>query len=351
MRLQPALHWCLGEREVDARVLPLLRAVARTGSLRQAVAKVGLSYRHAWGLIGAFEAALGLRVLASRRGHGAQLTALGEKLIAAEDRLQRKLAPQFQQFTAEVSRVLAAGRRSAPHTLIVQASHDMALAQLREPLAARGCSLELHFQGSLDCLATLARGQCDIAGFHVPDATERGSVLDQYRPGLRTRTLRVLHFVTRQQGLIVAKGNPFGIATLADLARSKARFVNRQPGSGTRLFFDHLVAVHRMRPAQINGYQVEEFTHAAVAATVASGMADAGFGIEAAARQHKLDFVPVAAERYYLAARAGTWTRPGAVALLAALREGVLDKILRDLPGYASAADLELHSARDAFPE
>lgn len=349
MKLQPAVHWRLAGRDLDARVLPLLRAVARSGSLTQAVAAVGLSYRHAWGLISDFEAALGQRVLASARGRGAQLTPLGAQLVATEERLQRQLQPKFRQFTATMDRALAAGERSASHSLTLQASHDMALARLREQLAARGCVIELHFQGSLDCLAALARGQCDLAGFHVPDTSGRNVLLDQYRPWLKTRTLRLLHFVTRKQGLMVAKGNPLRIATLADLARSKARFVNRQPGSGTRLFFDHLLAAHKLRPSQINGYQFEEFTHAAVAATIASGMADAGFGIEAAARQHKIDFVPVASERYFLAARATTWTRPGPAALLAALHDGALGKALKDLPGYTLPRHFDLLTIHDAL--
>src|SRR5262245_7657332 len=99
---------------------------------------------------------------------------------------------------------------------------------------------------------------------------------------------------------------PRRIRTLADLASGRARFLNRQPGSGRRLMFDHLLAAAGIPASRINGYQSEEFTHAAVAATIASGKADAGFGIEAAAWQQGLEFVPLAMERYYLAARAAT---------------------------------------------
>jgi molybdate-binding protein len=100
---------------------------------------------------------------------------------------------------------------------------------------------------------------------------------------------------------------------------------------------------------QINGYQFEEFTHAAVAATVASDMADAGFGIEAAARQQKIDFVAIATERYYLAARAATWSRPGPAALLDALRAGALKKVLKNMPGYTLPQSLDLLAIHDAL--
>src|SRR5690606_29958892 len=132
--------------------------------------------------------------------------------------------------------------------------------------------------------------RCELVGFHVPELPGRGRLIEPFRPWLRSRSLRLVRLADRRQGLIVARGNPLGIATLEDLPRLQARFVNRQLGSGTRLAFDALLAAHRIRPAQINGYRHEEFTHAAVAAMIASGAADVAFGIEAAAAQHALSF-------------------------------------------------------------
>jgi molybdate-binding protein len=135
---------------------------------------------------------------------------------------------------------------------------------------------------------------------------------------------------------MVAARNPLRITRLRDLARARVRFVNRQSGSGTRLLLDRLLAAERLRAAQIHGYPQEEFTHAAVAATVASGMADAAFGIEAAARQHGLAFVPLATERYFLAARKATLERPAPRKFVAALAGKAYARILRGLPGYAA---------------
>jgi molybdate-binding protein len=234
--------------------------------------------------------------------------------------------------------------------LVTHASHDLALAELRNLLADTGhAAVDLHFRGSIDCLASLARGDCDVAGFHLPEASAGDAAFAPYRPWLRTRGLRLIRFVHRRQGLMVARGNPKRLLTLPDLAEKGARFVNRQPGSGTRLCFDRLLAAARLRPAQINGYQSEEFTHAAVAATVASGMADAGFGIEAAARQQGLDFVPLATERYFLAARQATLARPAAHALLAALRGAEFRKRIGALPGYEAPGIGEIIRVRDAF--
>jgi len=337
MDIQFELRWRVDGEEVDARMLPLLRAIVRTGSLNQAVRDIGLSYRHAWGLLGELENALGQQLVTLERGRGAHLTPLGEKFLAGATHLDEQVGPQLKQLGTHIGHELSGTRTGSKARVVIQASHDMALARLRDVLAPdHGCELELHFQGSLDCLAALAHGQCDFAGFHLPDTTGHNALLDQYRPWLKGKALRLILLATRQQGLMVARGNPMHIDALADLADKQARFVNRQPGSGTRLFLDHLLATHKIQPARINGYQLEEFTHAAVAATIASGMADAGFGIEAAARQHGLDFVPLATEGYYLAARSGTLSRPGPRALLAALDSDAFRNILHSLPGYTA---------------
>jgi len=348
--MQPRLElqWSLGETAIDSRLIELLRGIADGGSLQSAIARVGMSYRHAWGTLGRIENVLGERLVLLERGRGARLAPLGSQLISAADAATLELAPHVRRVEAALARRLAQSRLSA--TVVVYASHDLALQRLRDRLQrSRRFRLDLHFHGSLDCLAALQRGQCDVAGFHLPDTATPGLLLEHFRPWLKDRTLRVLHIANRQQGLLVRHGNPLRLEKLNDLTRTRASFVNRQPGSGTRLCFDHLLAASRIRPGQINGYQREEFTHAAVAATVASGVAQAGFGIEAAAREQGLDFVPIIAERYFLAARAAAWARPGPTALLAALREGALKTAVGTLPGYVLPQSLELVTVQHAF--
>ncbi|MBI4194600.1 MAG: helix-turn-helix transcriptional regulator [Betaproteobacteria bacterium] len=345
------LRWKLGDTDLDARVVELLRGVAHGGSLQSAITRARLSYRHAWGTLERIGNALGEPLVILERGRGAHLSPLGETLLRAADEANARLRPHLEAIEATLNPRFGTVQSAPNAEVVIHASHDMALAALRDRLlATRRVHVELHFHGSLECLAALDRGMCDIAGFHVPEAAAVGVPLEQYRPWLKGRTLRLMHFATRQQGLMVGRGNPHRLKTLRDIAQTKARFVNRQSGSGTRLLFDHLLAVARIRPTQINGHQHEEFTHAAVAATVASGMADVGFGIEAAARQHRLEFVPVASERYFLAARASVLARPGPAVFLAALRSGMLGAVLQELPGYREPRSLELLSVKDAFP-
>ena len=130
------------------------------------------------------------------------------------------------------------------------------------------------------------------------------------------------------------RGNPKKIASLVDLARPGVRFVNRQRDSGSRIEFDQLLAGAGIEPARIDGYLNEEHTHLAVAATIAGGMADAGFGIKAAAARYELDYLPLLTERYYLACREDAMEQPELKEFLAILRGHEFRDILRKLPGY-----------------
>jgi putative molybdopterin biosynthesis protein len=346
----PAVRWLAEGKAIDSRLLPLLRAVAKTGSLNRAVAALGLSYRHAWGLIGNVERTLGRSLVVMDRGRGAKLSPFSLKLLEADDTatrvIERGMAPTVRALGRATPLTLGVSR-GVP--LLIHASHDLALAELRDLSASGGGSFDLHFRGSLDCLASLARGECDVAGFHLPEPSAGSAAFVPYRPWLRTRSLRLVRFVHRRQGLMVAHGNPKRLLTIAALAAKGVRFVNRQPESGTRLAFDRLLAGAGLQPGQIKGYQVEEFTHAAVAATVASGMADAGFGIEAAARQQGLDFIPLVGECYYLAARAATLARPALEGLLAGMKGAAFLARLRGLAGYDATGIGGILTVREAL--
>jgi molybdate transport repressor ModE-like protein len=350
MKLGIGLRWLNEGAEIDARVIALLAAIGRRGSLKQAAQEVGLSYRHAWERLGQLESALGARLAQLERGRGASLTELGRQLVATTHRIEEGLQAELKRAAAELNRPLARPARSREAGLRICASHDFALDRLAELLPQHGApAVALRFQGSLDALASLARKRCEIAGFHVPELPGCGALIEPFRPWLRNRSLRLVHFADRRQGLIVARRNPLGIATLADLPRLQARFVNRQVGSGTRLAFDALLAAHRVRPAQINGYRHEEFTHAAVAAMIASGAADAAFGIEAAAAQHGLSFVPLASERYFLAMRDGVASQAATRAVLNALESRWFKRIVRGLPGYTAPTRIAPVPAAEAF--
>jgi molybdate-binding protein len=225
----------------------------------------------------------------------------------------------------------------APAGLTIAASHDLVLAELRDAWSRR-YAIAIAFHGSEEALALFGDGRVDLAGFHVP--AERGGA-DTLLAKLDRRRDVTLPFVSRTQGLILPRGNPHGVASLADVVAKRLRLVNRQPGSGTRLALERLLARARIPHEQIAGWSREEFTHAAVAATVAAGEADVGFGIQAAAAQLGLAFVPLAEERYAFACRRRDLDDPRVVAFRRLIASPTVAKVVSPLPGYRLATPAE----------
>ena len=149
---------------------------------------------------------------------------------------------------------------------------------------------------------------------------------------------------------MVAKGDPKKVYGIIDLARPELRFINRQPGSGTRFLLDLLLRKEGVAPARVHGYEQCELTHAAVAAYVASGMADVGFGVETPARHFKLDFVPIQTERYFLLCDERSLDVPAVREMLAIVQGDTFRATVNRLPGYqASPATGQVTDLRPTF--
>jgi putative molybdopterin biosynthesis protein len=188
------------------------------------------------------------------------------------------------------------------NTLVAVGSHDNTLDLLADRLRAgeRGISLSSSHVGSMGGLMAIKKGGCHFAGSHLLDTTDGTYNLSYIRRYLPEVKVRVVNLVLRDQGLIVPRGNPKKIAGIADLSREDIVFINRQGGSGTRILLDYRLKELGIEPETIRGYETEEFTHMSVAAAVLSGAADAGLGIQAAAKALDLDFIPVVTEQYDL---------------------------------------------------
>ncbi|HJZ88161.1 MAG TPA: molybdopterin biosynthesis protein [Polyangia bacterium] len=200
---------------------------------------------------------------------------------------------------SEVEVELLRPRAEVDRTLLHVGSHDLALDLLADLLPAR--SLVSVHVGSIGGLVALGHGLCHFAGTHLIDPESGDYNLAYVRRYAGGRAVTLVELVRRQQGLIVAPGNPLGLRGLGDLVRPGVRFVNRQRGAGTRLLLDLRLAQAGLDAGAIAGYQREEPTHMAVAVAVQAEAADAGLGVQAAARALGLDFVPLEWERYDLA--------------------------------------------------
>jgi len=292
-------------RERGRALLRLLGTLAQSGSLREAAERAGLSYRAAWGVLGDGAHLFGAPLVDMQRGRRASLSPLGRKVLEADEHVRRALGAQFERLRVEIPQRLADALPGARPRLAVHASHDLALAELRELCRAR-LDLELVFRGADESLAALARGECDAAGFHVANALPRAAAaaaaLGRW---LDPRKHTLVHFVAREQGLIARPGSR--IRGLHDLARPGVRFIHRASREGEA---------------------------SSVAEAVAAGRADAGFGLRADAKRFKLAFTPLATERYFFACAKAALRGAGMKALLEVLAGPEFAASVARLPGY-----------------
>src|SRR5580704_13504765 len=307
IRLGIEPKWCFrrdGDSASQLVMLELLNEIGVTGKIGRAADRVGLSYRHAWNLIEKWSAFFEVPLVERRRGNGTSLTPLGDKLVWAGQRLEARLGPQLQNLSqeleTEINQLLPHGRS----IIRVQASHSSAVSKLRDLLSREAnLGVDLRYVSNQSALVSLAHDECDLAGLHVPHGNLRKSTIADAKDWLTPNVYRVISLVTREMGLMVKRGNPLGVVSVEQLLEPGVRFVNRDSESGTRLLFDQLLAQCRVDGSRINGYAQVEFTHAAVAAYVASDMADVSFGVEAAARQFDLGFVRLVTEDYFFVCR------------------------------------------------
>lgn len=229
---------------------------------------------------------------------------------------------------------LMRSREEIDQTIFCIGSHDVILDLMAQFLSRTDRRLVSANVGSQGGLVALRRGEAHLSGSHLLDP-ETGDYnlryIREYLPGVR---VNVMGFVHREQGLMVRRGNPKAIKSLQDLVTSGIMFINRQRGAGTRVLLDYYLNLMGIDSGQIKGYADEEYTHLGVAAAVASGRADCGMGIPAAAQALELDFVPLYQERYDLIIPALFSESKLLSPLLNLLQSQDFKRAINKLPGY-----------------
>ena len=215
-------------------------------------------------------------------------------------------------------------------------SHDLAVERLSQMLTegTPEVRLSVEYVGSLGGLMALAQAEADVAGAHLWDETTdtyNVSFVRRLLPGRRVALVTLAH---RSLGLITPPGNPQGLRCLGDLACPDVCLVNRQSGSGTRVWLDAQLKAAGISPESVPGYDREELTHLAVARAIRDEEATVGLGIRAAASAYGLDFVPLTKERYDLVLPEGLWEAPGAQALIDVIRSPHFKEAIVELGGY-----------------
>ncbi len=240
---------------------------------------------------------------------------------------------QGQTVEIELYRPAAALR----HNLLVSGSHDLIIDLLATALKEKDSRLSLSSAhlGSMGGINAIGKGQAHLAGMHLFDPESGAYNVPYIRKMLPGCDLCLVNLAYRMQGWIVPPGNPDGIKSVADIAAHKISYVNRQHGAGTRVLFDYLLAQEKLTPADIYGYQREEYTHLNVAASVAAGSGRAGLGILPAARAFGLDFIPVTEERYDLLMEAEFYRSPEGQAILEVITDPLFQKQVEAMGGYS----------------
>jgi putative molybdopterin biosynthesis protein len=323
--------------ELGNPLFELLAAVMEQGSIRHAAEALGISYRHAWGALRKWEKSLGEPLITWSQGQKARPTQFAQRLVWAERRARTRMQPHIEALRSDLARVLADARDERHLILSLRASHDLALPVLQQHVTASAdLHLDIGFQGSVDALRALNDRQCLVAGFHVPPLRGASPVFaNALKPLLKPKVHKLIACARRMQGLMVRKEHAASVRTFPDVFREGLRFVNRQPGSSTRMLVEHLLHEHSLAPQALSGVTEHvEHTHVAVGLCVASGVADAGMGIEAAALQFGLHFIPLVEENYFLACLHSSIDHPAVQRLREVLAGEGWREILANLPGY-----------------
>lgn len=342
--------------QLDHPLFVMLAAIQEEGSIGRAATRLGLSYRHLWGQLKQQEAVFGAPLLTGRAGQSASLSDLGERLLAAERRMLARHLPAAEALAARIDNELLLAVQPGLKPVTMCTSHDFLMTFLREGVRERSdILLDIDYQGSAKAMARLNDGECQLAGMHIPldhpELCQRGSGL-HLRLGrlLRLGEHKLIRLANREQGLIVAPGNPLGIAGMGDLARRDVIFVNRRSGSGTRLLLDELLAFHGLSMGDVRCYGHEEPNHLSVAAAVAAGLGHCGLGLRAAAARFHLGFVPLLVESFFIVCRTEAFDSESVQAVIAVLGSERFRASAKLLSGYSVEDAGQVISLRRNLP-
>ena len=276
---------------------------------------------------------VGERLMASPLSRGSGVVS---SFMKADGILEVPQGLEGYEAGAEVNVRLLSPMEKLENTVVVIGSHDPLLDELGDMLhvADNDVYMSSSHVGSMGGIMAIRRGEAHAAGCHLLDTATGEYNLAFMRKYFPKGGVKLIRCVGRQQGMMVAKGNPLNIQKFADIAREGVRYVNRQKGSGTRILTDYLCKQNDLNVNAIYGYDREELTHTSVAAQIVSGSADAGMGIYSAAKLYDLDFIPICIEEYDLIIPDLAWETPMVQQLIATLKSDAFkDKIL-SLGGY-----------------
>ena len=284
---------------------------------------------------------VGDRLMASPLSRGSGVVS---SFMKADGILEVPQGMEGYEAGSEVKVRLLSPAEKLKNTVVVIGSHDPLLDELADMMHRENGSVFMSSAhvGSMGGIMAIRNGEAHAAGCHLLDTATGKYNLSFMKKYFPKGGVKLVRCVGRQQGLMVAKGNPLNIQSFADIAKAGIRYVNRQKGSGTRILTDYLCRQNALDVAAIYGYEREELTHTSVAAQIVSGSADAGMGIYSAAKLYDLDFIPICIEEYDLIIPDHAWDTPQVQHMLEVLRSDAFREKILSLGGYTVEAPGEL---------
>ena len=276
---------------------------------------------------------VGDRLMASPLSRGSGVVS---SFMKADGILEVPQGAEGYEAGSEVEVKLLCSPEKLENTLVVIGSHDPLLDELADMMHLENGNVYMSSAhvGSMGGIMAIRRGEAHVAGCHLLDTATGEYNLAFMRKYFPKGGVRLIRCVGRQQGMMVAKGNPLNIRKFSDIAKEGVRYVNRQKGSGTRILTDYLCRQENLDTASIYGYDREELTHTSVAAQIVSGSADAGMGIYSAAKLYDLDFISICIEEYDLIIPDHAWETPQVQQMIATMKSEAFKEKILALGGY-----------------
>jgi len=319
--LKPLIdHWCKVPAEKPRYATATLTRPVVSGLKYEEFVRVRMGY-------------VGERLMASPLSRGSGVVS---SFMKADGILEVPQGVEGYEAGSEVRVRLLSPADKLEKTLVVIGSHDPLLDELGDMMHVENGDVYMSSAhvGSMGGIMAIRRGEAHAAGCHLLDTTNGSYNIAFMKKYFPKGDVKLIRCVGRQQGLMVAKGNPLKLEKFSDIAREGVRYVNRQKGSGTRILTDYLCKQENLDTAAIYGYDREELTHTSVAAQIVSGSADAGMGIYSAAQLYDLDFIPICIEEYDLIIPDHAWDTPQVAQLIATLKSDAFREKLLALGGY-----------------
>ena len=313
-------HWCKVPAEKPRYATATLTRPVVSGLKYEEFVRVRMGY-------------VGDRLMASPLSRGSGVVS---SFMKADGILEVPQGVEGYEAGSEVRVRLLSPADKLEKTLVVIGSHDPLLDELGDMMHVENGDVYMSSAhvGSMGGIMAIRRGEAHAAGCHLLDTTNGSYNIAFMKKYFPKGDVKLIRCVGRQQGLMVAKGNPLKLEKFSDIAREGVRYVNRQKGSGTRILTDYLCKQENLDTAAIYGYDREELTHTSVAAQIVSGSADAGMGIYSAAQLYDLDFIPICIEEYDLIIPDHAWDTPQVAQLIATLKSDAFREKLLALGGY-----------------